>query len=192
MRSFTKDQIEKIGNTIVLFAERIPDLSKTKLLKLLYFLEEQYVKKYNIPLLGIEFEVWQAGPVAREIFIDLSQEPVLLRDFVDVENHGDAVYINPRKAFCDDEFSDNELEMMDFILDHFGKLTAQQLVRLTHRRSSLWHKQAEEKGLLELFDRKLTNSSEEKIDFRELLDEKSREMYDEQLSFNRFAGFING
>lgn len=98
----------------------------------------------------------------------------------------------PQKSFCDDEFSDNELEMMDFTLNHFGKLTAQQLVKLTHRKTSLWHKQAEEKGLLELFDRKLTNSSEEKIDFRELLDEKNRELYDEQLSLNRFVGFING
>lgn len=192
MKSFTKDQIEKIGNAIVLFAERIPDLSKTKLLKLLYLLEEQYIKKYSIPLLGIDFEVWQAGPVAREIFIDLSQDPVLFKDFIDTENQKDAVYIKPKKSFCDDEFSDNELEMMNFILDHFGRLPAHELVKLTHRKSSLWYKQASGKGLLELFEKKLTNSSEEKIDFRELLDEKSQQVYDEQLAFNRFAGFING
>lgn len=192
MKSFTKDQIEKMGNAIVLFAERIPDLSKTKLLKLLYLLEEQYIKKYSVPLLGIDFEVWQAGPVAREIFIDLSQDPVLFKDFIDTENHKDAVYIKPKKSFCDDEFSDNELEMMNFILDHFGRLPAHELVKLTHRKSSLWYKQASSKGLLELFERRLTNSSEEKIDFRELLDEKSQQVYDEQLAFNRFAGFING
>jgi uncharacterized phage-associated protein len=192
MKSFTKDQIEKIGNAIVLFAERIPDLSKTKLLKLLYFLEEQYIKKYNIPLLGIDFEVWQAGPVAREIFIDLSQDPVLFKDFIETENRRDAVYIKPKKPFCDDEFSDNELEMMNFILDHLGSLPAHKLVRLTHRKSSLWYKQAGLTGLLELFEKGLTNSSEEKIDFRELLDEKSQQIYDEQLSLTRFAGFING
>jgi uncharacterized phage-associated protein len=192
MKSFTKDQIEKIGNTIVLFAEKAPGLSKTKLLKLLYLLEEQYIKKYNIPLLGIDFEVWQAGPVAREIFIDLSQEPVLFKDFIETESYPDAVYIKPKKPFSDAEFSDNELEMMNFILDHFGGLSANELVRLTHRKSSIWYKQSKEKGLLELFEKGLTNSSSEKIDFRELLDEKGQQIYDEQLSINRFAGFING
>ena len=192
MKSFTKDQIDKIGNAIVFFAERAGGLSKTKLLKLLYLLEEQNIIKYNIPLLGIDFEVWQAGPVAREIFIDLSQELVLFKEFIETENHKDVVYIKPKKPFCDDEFSDNEIEMMNFILDNFGSRPANELVRLTHRRSSLWYKQAKEKGLLELFEKGLTNSSEEKIDFKELLDEKSQQVYDEQISFNRLAGYING
>jgi uncharacterized phage-associated protein len=192
MKSFTKDQIEKIGNTLVLFAERAPGLSKTKLLKLLYLLEEQHIKKYSIPLLGIDFEVWQAGPVAREIFIDLSQEPFLFKDFIETENYSDAVYIRPKKPFSDAEFSDNELEMMNFILDHFGRMSANELVKLTHRKSSLWYQKSKEKGLLEEFEKGLANSSNEKIDFRELLDAKSQQIYDEQLSVNRFAGFING
>ena len=42
---FTNEQLEKIGHTVVYLAERIPELSKTKLLKLLYILDEISIKK---------------------------------------------------------------------------------------------------------------------------------------------------
>ena len=64
----------KIGNAVVYIAERVPNLSKTKLLKLLYLMEEYSVKRFQTPFLGLPFEVWQAGPVVKDLFIDLSEE----------------------------------------------------------------------------------------------------------------------
>jgi len=79
-------------------------LSKTKLLKLLYLLEEFSVKKYHVPFLDLKFEVWQAGPVAKDVFVDLSQdEPVMLKEFVSIDcnnfNGVTATYIKPKKEF---------------------------------------------------------------------------------------------
>jgi len=51
MKTYSRSDIEKIGNAIIYLAERIPDLSKTKLLKLLYLLEETFAKKYQLPFL---------------------------------------------------------------------------------------------------------------------------------------------
>ena len=71
MCRFSEDSKQKLGKTLVYIAERAPQLSKTKLLKLLFLMEEYMVKRYHVPFLALPYEVWQAGPVAKDIFIDL-------------------------------------------------------------------------------------------------------------------------
>jgi uncharacterized phage-associated protein len=189
MINYTRDKLEKLGNTIIYFTQNIPDLSKTKLIKLLYLLEECFMKKYHLPLLDIEFEVWQAGPVNREIFVDLSDEPFMLKEYIIKECNEDATYIKPKRDFSDNEFSDNELEMLDFIIKSFGNKTAAELVDLTHKKSSPWYIIAERTGLLKAFNDGLSNSSDIKIDLSEFYcdSEKTSEQYKEQKMFNRFA-----
>lgn len=187
MKTYSKGDIEKIGNAIIYLAERIPDLSKTKLLKLLYLLEESYAKKYQLPFLNLEFEVWQAGPVARDLFIDLSDEPFLLKDYITLEKKDDATYIKPATGFYDGEFSDNEIDMLDLIVAHFGSLTATELVKRTHQKNSNWYKVAKDKGLLFLFENRLTNSSDEKIDLTWYMDEKGKDNFIEQTQFNQLV-----
>lgn len=191
MKTYSKSDLDKIGNAIIYLAERIPDLSKTKLLKLLYLLEETFVKKYQLPFLNLEFEVWQAGPVARDLFIDLSDEPNLLKDCIRIKKKSDGTYIKPISKFSDDEFSDNEIEMLDLIIEHFGSKTALELVKRTHQKSSNWYAIAKSKELLELFNDKMTNSSDEKIDLTWYLDEKGKEIFNEQSHFNRLISHIN-
>jgi len=191
MKAYSKCDIDKIGNAIIYLAEKIPDLSKTKLLKLLYLLEESFAKKYQLPFLNLEFEVWQAGPVARDIFIELSDEPILLKDYIILEKKNDAIYIKPNADFSDDEFSDNEIDMLDLIVAHFGSLTAAELVNRTHQKNSNWYKVAKDKGLLYLFENRLTNSSDEKIDLTWYMDEKGKGNYREQSQFNQLVGYIN-
>jgi uncharacterized phage-associated protein len=191
MKAYSKSEIEKIGNAIIYFAERIPGLSKTKLLKLLYLLEESFAKKYQLPFLNLEFEVWQAGPVARDIFIDLSDEPFLLKDYITLEKKEEATYIKPATVFFDGEFSDNEIDMLDLIVTHLGSLTATELVSRTHQKNSNWYKVAKDKGLLDLFENRLTNSSDEKIDLTWYMDEKGKDNFMEQNHFNQLVGYIN-
>jgi len=180
---------EKLANTIVFFAEKLQNISKTKLLKLLYILEEYYIKKYKIPFLDIDFEIWQAGPVNKEVFIELSDAPIILKDFIEIEQEGKTSVIKPLKTFCDGEFSDNEMEMLQFVLENFGGLTASQLVDITHRPYSPWYTIAQEKGLLELFQKGMRNTSEEKIDFERFFcdSESSMNKYKEQKIFNNFV-----
>src|SRR6266540_4153637 len=81
---FTRDQINKIGNAIIYLSGKITDLNKTKILKLLFLLEEASIKKYGHPFFGIDFQLWKHGPVVKDIFIDLSDEnPTLLNDFIE-------------------------------------------------------------------------------------------------------------
>lgn len=191
MKTYSKSEIEKIGNAIIYLAERIPNLSKTKLLKLLYLAEEVYARKSHLPFLGLEFQVWQAGPVARDIFIELSDEPNLLKGFIELNRTNEATYILNKTKFNDDEFNDSELELLDFIVAKFGEKNAAELVKITHRKNSNWFQVASEKNLLPLFENGLTNCSDEKIDFTREMDDHEKEIFTEQKAFNQLVSYLN-
>jgi len=181
MCKFSEDNRKRLGNVVLYIASHTQHPSKTKVLKLLYLMEEHCVLSYHMPFLALPYEVWKAGPVAKDVFIDLSDGPVLLSDYVKTTTEDNGQYIEPCGTFDSDEFSANELKMMDDVLKKYGVMTAKELVQLTHRKGSLWYKAAEENGLLELFDHQLCNSSEVKIDFSRELTPCDAAFYKENL-----------
>lgn len=164
---FSNDQLEKVGNAVVYFATAIPELSKTKLLKLLYILDEISIKRSGIPILNLKYKVWKFGPVSEELFIDLSSEPTLLDKYIHRENDGN--YIKPKISFCDDEFSDNDIELIDFVIEKFGNMSAKDLVSYTHRINSPWYNTAKENSVLELLEQELINNTEYIIDMGQIV-----------------------
>ena len=184
----TKD---KLGNTLIYMAERVADLSKTKALKLLYLMEERMVLKYHVPFLGIPYEVWQAGPVAKDVFIDLSDGPYLLKDYIKTDLVCSATYLVAVKPFCDDEFSECEIAMMDDILNKYGKMTAADLVNETHKKGTLWYQEASQNGLLEAFQNHECNNSDLKIDFTKAMAPCAAEYYQESLDVHQTANLLN-
>lgn len=183
MSKITSFDKNKIGNAIIYIAEKVTLLSKTKLLKLLYLMEEYSVRRFHQPFLGLPFELWQAGPVIKDIFIDLSQTPTILADFVTKQVLNGKTYIKPKKAFCDDEFSDNDIVVMDDIIKKYGQKTAKELVDITHDKKGLWYNECKKHNLLEVFERKEANNSNYVMDLGEQLPKCSRDFYEQQLEF---------
>jgi Uncharacterized phage-associated protein len=182
---FTQDEIEKVGNTLIYFAERVPDLSKTKLLKLIYFLEETAIKTYALPVLNLDFEVWQFGPVAKDVFVDLSSsEQHLLKDYIQTSlNEEGRAYVSAKKPFDDGEFSDSEIALMDNVIDRFGKCTAKELVGLTHRPHSPWTMTAQKNGVLEGLLAEKIMTTDHQIDFSTLLDDEGKQRYADHIEY---------
>ncbi|MBE9466022.1 Panacea domain-containing protein [Dyadobacter subterraneus] len=169
---FSLSEIDKIGNAVVYLAERIKPLSKTKLLKLISLIEEYSVKTYGLPFFNLDFTVWKLGPVSRDIFVDLSSdEPILLAKYIRTNIDVDAsIDIFPKVEFSDDEFSDNEMKLLEHITTTFKDYSASELVQLTHRKHSLWYLTALEHGVLTYLEEDKMNSTEIPIDFSRLLD----------------------
>lgn len=189
MSKYSEENISRIGNASVYIAEHTSDLSKTKLLKLLYLMEERSALKYQQPFLALPYEVWQAGPVAKDIYIDLSDGAVLLSKYlrtelVKLDDGKDAQYIHPVVAFDDEDFSAYEIRLMDEVLKEYGDKTATELVDIVHKENTLWYKIAKEKGLLEAFRKHECNNSDYVIDFTEAMLPCAAEYYREALAIH--------
>jgi len=186
--AFTKDQINKIGNTIIYLSREMTDLNKTKILKILYLLEEASIKKYGYPFFGIDFQIWKLGPVVKDIFIDLSEEkPVLLADYIMKDEQNPGVF-KSCKEFNDDEFSDNDLDLLRIIADFAKDKSAALLVDCTHSPNSLWRKSAIKNGVLEMLENEQRNSTEHNVDFS-LLFENNPYMLERFMEINENIEF---
>lgn len=189
---YSNNELKKLGHSIIYLADHAKNLSKTKLLKLVYLLDELSVKKYGIPFFNLEYKVWQAGPVNVDLFAEFSSGPVLLKDYLRIARNqhreGD-FHVLSKKKFDDGEFSDNEFELLKFVVKTFGDYTANKLVDLCHRPNTPWFKIAKEKDLLEQFRSGKLNTTDYEIDLSEYLkdDEKLLAKYQEHLEFLNFS-----
>ncbi len=175
---FTDEQLSKIGNTLIYLCQNIPHLSKTKILKLLYILDELSIKKSGIPFLNLQYKVWKFGPVSEEIFIDLSSEIALLKKYV-ARSSDDDNHIVSANIFDDGEFSDNDINLMDFVVKSFGSKSAKDLISYTHRINSPWYISAKENSVLELLKTEKINNTEFIIDLVRIVehDFRKKEIY---------------
>lgn len=180
---YSDEQLEKIGQTIIFLSEKIADLSKTKLLKLLYILDEISIKKNGLPLLNLKYKVWKFGPVSEELFIDLSSEITLLAKFINKNNEEGVKKITAKIPFSDDEFSDNDIDLMNFVAEKYGTLSAKELISYTHRINSPWYNTAKENSVLDLLENESINNTELLIDMSKLIshDDRKLEIYSEYL-----------
>ena len=184
----TNEQLDKIGNAIVFLSKTIPNLSKTKILKLLYVLDEFAISRNGVPFFNLQYKVWKLGPVPESIFIELSDKFSLswLAKYIGTSIDNDSTYIYPKADFCDDEFSDNDIELLEIVADKFKYTTAKELIDYTHRPTGLWHTTAKENGLLEYLETGIINSTDILIDMSSLVrhDERKRSIYEHYIEEN--------
>jgi len=184
---YSPEQIAKIGNTVVFLAQKIENISKTKILKLLYILDELSIRKSGLPFLNLKYKVWKFGPVSEDLFIDLSSSPTILKGFIKRSaNPEGKTTIKPLVDFNDDEFSQNDLELLDFVTENFGSKTANELIYYTHRKQSPWYNTAKENSILELLENEIISNSEIVIDLSQLIDhdDRKKELYQDYLAYH--------
>ena len=189
MCRFSEPSRQKLGNTVLYIAQHAKYPYKTEILKLLYLMEELSVRQYNTPFLGIPFSVWRLGPVSVDVFEELSDGPVILGDFITLQFNGQGVRVTPvaGREFNDDEFSDNDITVMEKVMKKYGDMDSEALIALTHKEGSLWYETAKEHGLLQDFEQKRANSSNIVIDMARGLCPDARDMYEETLEIRDFA-----
>ena len=199
--TLTYNQVQKLGNTAVFFAKNILDLNKTKLLKLVYLCEELFVKKYASPFLGLPFYAWKFGPVQKELYINIDpsliseeapEHPSLLADYIATRKAGNSYQVIALKEFNDDDFSDDEISIMNHIAQTYKNHGGSMLVSLTHKDTSLWYRTViKEAGLLERFEKQIQSASDLTLDFADLLDdEDAKNFYYSQLEMLEFSNSL--
>ncbi len=187
--TYTSSQIAKLGNAIIFLCEQIQPItpvSKTHILKLVFILEEEAIKKTGIPFFGLHYHVWKLGPVSEDLYYELSEELSLLKPYISKKTNADGTtLIAPAKAFEDDEFSDQDLALMREVADRFKFCSASELINYTHKTGSPWYDTAVANGVLQELELQKINTTDIEIDLEKLIehDPLKKQLYQEYQEF---------
>lgn len=189
---YSHDQIDKLGNALIYLIDKMGSLPKTSLLKLVYIIEEKSIEKRGMPFFNLDFEVWKFGPVCQNLYVEFSEEPILLKNFIKKRNIKNGFVFDKNASFNDDEFSDSDIFLIDEIINEFSGANCNDLVAYPHRENSLWYNTAKENGVLELLLNEEIPTTNLKIDFTELIkNEPSKlEFYYEHKEFLNFVSSL--
>ena len=143
--TLTIEQIDKIGNTVIYLSSRVGELAKTKLLKLLFLIEEKSITEYGTPFFYLDFKVWQFGPVVEVVYNEISNEKTeIFKDYFKKNIFDEFEQVT---GFNDDEFSNNEVALLDDMVGFSRNKTAKDFVKITHSPKSLWTRTAKKHGV---------------------------------------------
>lgn len=115
-----------VANYFILLWKNTEDaVSNLKLNELLYFAQGYAYAKLGRPLFSDDIEVWELGPVVRDVYKkyqSFGKSPI---DIVD-------------DSFNVDVFDEEELSLLMCVAANYGKYTASTLVDMTHVSGSPW------------------------------------------------------
>ena len=153
---------EKLINAIIYFAKNTKYCGKTKLLKLLYFLDFSHFKQTGMSVMGLDYFAWEEmGPVPKVLFDELSGN--MRPDMKDTINELPAErfqQIRPKKKFYDKYFSKREMKLLKDISFIFHDAKADDMVESTHLKNEPWDRTLKEKGEFQKVDYMLSIDSE--------------------------------
>lgn len=190
-KTYSDEQLERLGNTIIYLETKIRPLYKTKLLKLIYLLDELSTARCGIPFLGLDYKLWQAGPVNSDLYEELNR-PYLLESFIELKQDDQGTKVIGRKQFNNDEFSEMDINLLNEIANRYKTTPAEQLVEITHRKSAPWYIIAKENNLLEAFSERKINTTDIPVDLTLLIknDLSKMAMYQENIEVQNFSKFL--
>ncbi len=192
LEHLNKDEIDKLGNAIIFFSNKFPNLSKTSILKLIYLTEEYCVIKYGIPMFNLDYKVWQMGPVNVSLYFELTNDEglKLLKDYIKIEiNSTGYRFIKAIKEFSSDEFSSNDISVLEYIATEYKGWNANELIERCHENDTEWYRIAKENGLLEMFENESLATSDFKIELNKLVenDPLKSATFESYIEFKEFS-----
>lgn len=172
-------------NAVIYFAKHTNKCGKTKLLKLLYFLDFIHFKQTGKSVTGFQYYAWEMGPVPKQFFEELSGKmgADLARSIHALPEEG-FQKIRPKKAFSDECFTPRELGLLKDLAFIFKDADSGQMVESTHLKNAPWDKTCKEKGLFHPIDYMLAVDGEGKS----LLPEVARERMEERREMFQLFG----
>lgn len=132
---YTMPNYARISNVIAYFSEHISKLFKTKLNKLLFYADFALFRQTGFSLTGLSYKAIQFGPVPSEygkLYEKLQDDGDI--EISQVQNNDGNYYEIIRSTSCFDKqiFAEEEIEILNLIVDKFGRLRSSAIVELSH------------------------------------------------------------
>ncbi len=142
---------EKLINAILYFAEHTKNCGKTKLFKLLYFLDFEHYKQTGRSVTGLEYYAWKMGPVPVALMDEIQMpEPDLAEKIsfkiIPTKFNNDMVLFEPKSEFDPSHFTKRELRLLQDLASRYETSKADDMVEVTHLETLPWHRVFMEEG----------------------------------------------
>ena len=142
---------EKLINAIIFFATSTNFCGKTKLYKLLYFLDFTHFMEVGRSVTGLEYFAWPKGPVPVQLQDEFNNPPNDMTAAIEVsikktwQGH-EMLEMIPHHKFDASHFSKRELQLLEELAKEFRNNYAKDMVEATHLENLPWHEIYEVKG----------------------------------------------
>jgi len=165
---------EKLINAIIFFSRRTQHCYKTKLIKLLYFLDFEHYKEVGRSVTGLKYYAWKMGPVPTELFEELDDPAEDMRSNLKVtqetyrHSSGEErcqVSIKPISEFDQSLFSKREMRLMERLVERYHSQLSDDMITATHELGLPWHRVYNEQ-----------KRRQEEIPYSYILSEEDREL----------------
>ena len=141
---------EKLLNAIIFFATKTNACGKTKLFKLLYFLDFEHFKQTGRSVTGLGYFAWPKGPVPVDLHNEIKAPKVDMTDYVQFETvlvtKGSMEVPRPLREFDPSHFSNRELEILNHLVSEYRDARADDMIEATHLENKPWHQVYEVEG----------------------------------------------
>jgi hypothetical protein len=138
---------EKLINAIIFFAKNTEHCQKTKLFKLLSFLDFEIYSKTGRTVTGLTYSAFPMGPVPVRLHEELKNRPapdlatqVLIRTIAADHDSLGGMTFTPRHEFEAKWFTKRELKTLENLAVIFHDTTAEQMVLAAHDRGGPWYR----------------------------------------------------
>lgn len=142
---------EKLLNAVIFFATNTKFCGKTKLYKLLYFLDFAHYMRVGRSVTGLDYYAWPKGPVPVELHDQIDEPPDDLREHMKIStrvtwNGHEMLDITPHRKFDPTHFSKRELGLLEELASEFQDSHAADMIEATHLENLPWHQIYELEG----------------------------------------------
>lgn len=146
---------QKIINAIIYLVNNTKDCKKTKLFKLLYYLDFIHFKRFGLSVTGYDYITMRYGPVPSRLlsYFENNEFPEEFKRNFSVEKVTDEedkysfkILLKNRKPDLS-WFTPNELSVLEEVVEIFKDSPAKDMVEATHFRNTPWDKTFKSKGI---------------------------------------------
>lgn len=143
---------EKLINAIIYFVTNTKFCGKTKLFKLLYFLDFEHYSQIGRSVTGLDYFAWKMGPVPTELFEELDNPCEDFKQNFEISirtayTGNDMLNIKALSDFSTDFFSKRELRLLEQLATEFKNSYANDMIEATHLENLPWHEIYEKQKL---------------------------------------------
>lgn len=144
---------EKLLNSIIYFANNTKYCGKTKLYKLLFYLDFTHFKETGKSVTNLDYYTWDFGPAPQELHNDIENSASDITSHISISGKPESfTSIKPKKRFESKHFTKREIRILEELSLIFYKARAKRMVKTSHMTDMPWDITKKSSGMYKIID----------------------------------------